>query len=375
MDRDGSASPPDADGNGPPPSTDPADGSPTLDDHEAIAAAIGDPICALDPEGSICDVNDAAVETFGYDRAALVGEHVSSFVDEEDVRRCEATVAELVAKDATGSETLEVTVVAADGRRRRCEVTLTPLVEDGAFRGSVGVVRDVTAHRRREHRLAVFDRVLRHNLRNDINVIEGRAREVRNATTDGRIENHVDEIVETAGALLSLSETARRFDEMVGAEPSEREVVDLAELARERTPSSAEFDGGSFFVDAPPSAPALADPAVGQAIDELLDNAIQHFDGVALAVRVTVARDEEWVTVTVSDNGPGIPENDRAVLLGDEEAKLRQISGLGLWVVAWVVERSGGRVSYESADPSGAVVHLSFPRPADDGSDPDPPGT
>jgi signal transduction histidine kinase len=67
--------------------------------------------------------------------------------------------------------------------------------------------------------------------------------------------------------------------------------------------------------------------------------------------------------VSVADDGPGIPDHERAVLTDGEETALEHGSGLGLWLVHWVVERSGGRLSFAENDPRGSVVRMDL-RPA-----------
>ncbi|MDY6776437.1 MAG: sensor histidine kinase [Halobacteria archaeon] len=65
------------------------------------------------------------------------------------------------------------------------------------------------------------------------------------------------------------------------------------------------------------------------------------------------------VEIRVSDNGPGVPESDVGVL-GDEQniEPLYHGSGLGLWLVNWIVKRSMGEISFEEKEPRGTVVRM-----------------
>ncbi|MDX1746566.1 MAG: ATP-binding protein [Halobacteriales archaeon] len=75
--------------------------------------------------------------------------------------------------------------------------------------------------------------------------------------------------------------------------------------------------------------------------------------------------------VRVADDGPGIPEPDRKVLVGTDTG-LENASGLGLWLVNWIVSESGGEVHYEPNEPRGSVVVIRLPPvepEADDGDD------
>ena len=80
---------------------------------------------------------------------------------------------------------------------------------------------------------------------------------------------------------------------------------------------------------------------------------------MTLAVDETAGR----VDVTVSDNGPGIPETERAVFRAGSETDLRHGSGLGLWLAYWAVTSVGGDLSFADRDPRGSRVTLSYRHP------------
>ncbi|WP_232745051.1 ATP-binding protein [Halorubrum aethiopicum] len=67
--------------------------------------------------------------------------------------------------------------------------------------------------------------------------------------------------------------------------------------------------------------------------------------------------------MTVADDGPGIAEGIREVVSGDAPVtQLRHNSGLGLWIVAWVVEAYGGSVRFDAGiDGEGTTVRLRLP--------------
>ena len=92
----------------------------------------------------------------------------------------------------------------------------------------------------------------------------------------------------------------------------------------------------------------------------------------AVTVRVTGAGDR--LCVSVADNGPGVPEADRETVF----EKFRQVrgsgdqqrgTGLGLAICRQIVERFGGRIWVEPAEPKGAVFRFSLPAGAPAGED------
>jgi PAS domain S-box-containing protein len=116
--------------------------------------AAGDMIYTLDADGRFRTVNDTLVAETGYPREDLIGEHVSTLLDAEDVATGRSLVRRLLA-DGVGavSDSYEATVRTTDGGTIPCEVQLTVLESDTGFEGTVGVVRDITARKRHERLL------------------------------------------------------------------------------------------------------------------------------------------------------------------------------------------------------------------------------
>ena len=107
---------------------------------------------------------------------------------------------------------------------------------------------------------------------------------------------------------------------------------------------------------------------LGQAIANLVDNALNHAEG-ATVLDLTVARkDEEAVVVTVADNGPGIPEDRRGEALRRfgrlDAARQATGAGLGLSLVATLAHLHRGQLELDDNRP-GLIVRLILPIAAD----------
>lgn len=69
------------------------------------------------------------------------------------------------------------------------------------------------------------------------------------------------------------------------------------------------------------------------------------------------------MTITVLDNGPGIPEREQALIMGEREiTQLNHATGIGLWVVKWVVESYGGELTFDESEDGGSAVTLRLDR-------------
>ncbi|ELZ26347.1 signal-transducing histidine kinase-like protein, partial [Halosimplex carlsbadense 2-9-1] len=101
------------------------------------------------------------------------------------------------------------------------------------------------------------------------------------------------------------------------------------------------------------------------ALTELLENSVE-YGGEHVNIRVEADREAGRVDLRVDDDGPGIPDYERTVV--DESTEITQLehgSGLGLWIVRWVVDSCGGRLRFEESDLGGTAVVLSL-TPADE---------
>jgi PAS domain S-box-containing protein len=135
--------------------TDDTDLDGTVDEAEwfdAITRIVGDGVYQLDPQGRFVRVNWTVLEVTGYARAELLGESPAKILTEESLRRTVRAVEQLLESDDDVA-VVEMTIVTADGEEIPVENRLATVESDGEFRGTVGIVRDVSDRKRRERQL------------------------------------------------------------------------------------------------------------------------------------------------------------------------------------------------------------------------------
>jgi PAS domain S-box-containing protein len=239
-------------------------------------------------------------------------------------------------------------------------VQAEPVFEDGEVVRIVGFSRDITDRHRRLQQLYVMDNLLRHNLRNDLNVVLGNAE--RAAARAPEVDDLMAVIQRTAEDLLVSAGKQRRIIELL-REDVERTRLDLAAVTdaavgtvRERHPEA------TIELSTPETAPAHALEEFRLAVRELVENAVVHSDAERPSVGARVRVDPEVVSVVVADDGPPMPDIEAAVLTGEHEMNaIYHSTGLGLWLVYWIVELSGGRITVSrSAD--GNRTAITVPR-------------
>jgi PAS domain S-box-containing protein len=339
--------------------------------YEAAFSAADDPIYVLDEAGRIREVNEALLSLTGYEESELLGERMSVLLDDDELDRAERRIREAVVEGDQSVGTVETEIRTAGGRRRTCAINVAVLPDEGGISGSVGVMRDVTDRRQREQRLSVLDRVLRHNIRNEMNVVMGRAR-IAEGQADEEVSEHLRRILAKAESLVEVSQAVRRFADAIdpglgSAQPRDaaESVKLIVEDLREEHP-----DAEVRLVIREP-AWMRAHESVFTAVEELVRNGIEHAETESPTVDVTVdARgrpDRGRVEIEVADEGPGLPTAEREVLTEGAETQLDHASGIGLWLVNWAITKSGGELSFRENDPRGSVITVELPRAAPPG--------
>ena len=311
--------------------------------------------------------NDAFADVFGVDRESIVGQPIDEVLSLPAGERPGDTPPEAINERVREGE-----VTGAKVRRETAHGARTflfrgiPYAENGSVR-AFGIYTDVTEIERRERHVKVLDRLLRHNLRNDLGVVIGRAENVLERADDPDIESEAAALVEAANGLIDLSDTAKRIRRIIEGPETERSTIGVASLfgpvaadAREQFPEATVRIGDEFDDLA-----VLATSDLRLALEELVENAIVHgADAPAVDLRAEPFEPApgEWIDLLVVDNGPGIPEAERAAITGSRDiTQLQHGSGLGLWLVRWAVESVGGDVSFERRD-GNTVVRLRLRR-------------
>jgi len=270
-----------------------------------------------------------------------------------------AFVAWLYRKDIRQVEKLLDGVDALERRQYDRGVDLSGSAEWEQLDSAFGRLSNTLAER--ETMLLVLNRVLRHNLRNSLTVILGRATLIEDSTADEQTRKSAAEIRGAAEELGKLSEKARMTEELLTpAAEIDHDPVDLAELAKRLVGAYrlSETDA-EFHLTAPASAPVRAGPEVERAVEELLDNVLEHA-GDRPRLDVVVERENGTAVLRVADDGPGIPPDEQAILLGERRiSQLHHSGGLGLWLVDWITNRYDGDLDIACDD--GTVVTLRFP--------------
>lgn len=186
---------------------------------------------------------------------------------------------------------------------------------------------------------------------------------------------------ELTAALRSAAEESDRLNSLAedllvlarsdrGRLPVRRQDTDISALISESIsrfrPRAEERHIAVSLLGATQSHAAVDPVRMQQTIGNLIDNAVRHApDGGS--VSITVTRTDGFLTIEVSDDGPGFPDDflDKAfepfARVDSGRARTSGGAGLGLAIVKAVVHSHGGTVTARNNEHGGATISLSFP--------------
>ena len=247
----------------------------------------------------------------------------------------------------------------------RYDATVTAVSDvHGEPLGRVVAFHDVSDHLRRQQRLEVLNRVLRHNIRTETNLIHGNA-DLIDAEGD-RVEAvkegaaRIETVSDKARDAIDIFERGRRSADAVALSSVLRECVERVHECYPDVTVDCETDGELGTV------PSVLTPV----LHNVVENAAEHNPAADPRVWIRATRADGEVRVRVADDGPGIADYERAVLRRGNETALKHGSGLGLWLIAWGTDMAGGELTIADREGGGTVVTATVPTVDADGDEP-----
>jgi signal transduction histidine kinase len=303
-----------------------------------VVETLQEAVLVLDWDDHVLDANGTVGQVFDQPPASLIGQPVQAVADE--FAQLDLTVG------TTGTSTLQTTK-----GRRRFQYSVSAVEDDATQVAKTVLLRDVTDQQTREQRLAVLNRILRHNLRNKLDIVLAHAEQIDDDTLRSGVQENAEDLV-------VLSEKARKAEDVMqdSLGPPERTNI-TALVTTVAAEFRAEYPASEIDVTCPEECLIESHPALlREVLAELIENALTHTDRSTPRIEITVNTDAPAVELTVTDNGPGIPECERQILTEGAESQLKHSQGIGLWFVNWAVTQLGGTLSFGDRDSQGSTV-------------------
>jgi PAS domain S-box-containing protein len=193
--------------------------------------------------------------------------------------------------------------------------------------------------------LEILNQMVRHDIRNDLQVILTYGDLLRDYVDDG--EEYLDRLVESAEGAVALTRSARELATAMLDTDRDPEPVSLSALLTQQLDEirTAHDEALVTTTGALPSVAVRADEMLGSVFRNLVHNGIVHNDSEVPAVSVDVTVTADRVSIAVADNGPGVPDEQKTDIFGKGEKGLEsEGTGIGLYLVDTLVDQYGGDV-------------------------------
>jgi PAS domain S-box-containing protein len=336
-------------------------------EYELVVENIPEIIAQIRQDGTILAVNDAMAQTFDVPQSTLVNSDVAAVLPDEVARRWTTHGETALVTDER--QTFESTV-----GDRHYDTTIVP-VEIGGASGIYQVIaRDITSRveyanelEATTSQLELINRLVRHDIRNDINVMRQWAALLDDHLEDDETaQEFVDRIERSSEHIVELTNISQEFIQLLSTDQDVSfEPISLrTALTEEVEKCRMSYDEATFiFNDTVPAVDVRANEMLVSVFRNLLNNAIQHNKSDDPEVRIsTRLNDDETVTVIIADNGPGVPEAQREEIFGrGEQGPESAGTGIGLYLVDRLVDEYGGTVHVEDSHLGGAAFVVELP--------------
>jgi PAS domain S-box-containing protein len=335
--------------------------------YEQVIRSLDDPIVVVDAKRCVELSNAAAVEVFGTDGTLVDSARATSLFPPE--ARSEVRKA-FTAVERTGEpQERQFTLPSSDGRKRVYQFRFQRerSTADRPVARTIVIGRDVTTLREYQSRLSVLDRVLRHNLRNKLNVIMGHTDRLtaHDAELSPETVADVAENVDASVAeLLDIADAARKFHQSIVPGEQAGTATEIDTLLADVTSASRErFPEADIRSRVPADVLAIAPRTIRDGIEQLVENSVVYADSPEPRVRLTASIDPEsnTVEIRITDDGPGIPKREREALNRGAETSLQHLQGVSLWLVNWAVKSVDGEFEILENRPTGTIVVIRLP--------------
>jgi PAS domain S-box-containing protein len=337
-----------------------------------ILSSVADGIIGVDSTNRIAFVNPAASRLLEQPEAALIGREVHDMLHPPSVGctpGCATRRAFLAGEVASGQDVY----VRESGRSFPVEFAIMPMVEEGSPVGSVLSFRDISQRYALDHMKDEFISTVSHELRTPLTSIRG-ALGLLSAGMLGTVSDKASSLLRIA--LSNSDRLVRLINDILdlermqsGRAPLAFRTVALEELARQAIDAMQPMaDSGDVHLlcDATPATVEADADRLLQVLTNLLSNAIK-FSQPRSIVRITVSRSGDGTTLSVVDQGRGIPTDkletifDRFQQVDASDSRQKGGTGLGLAICRTIVHQHGGRIWAEQNGSQGSIFRVFLP--------------
>jgi len=337
----------------------------------AIIDSSDDAIVSKTLESVITSWNDSAERMFGYTADEIIGETIYKIIPPDRYEEEPAILSRL--KKGERVEHFETKRQRKDGTLLDISVTVSPVKDkSGKIIGLSKIARDITERKLDENRKNDFIGMASHELKTPLTSLSALLQVV-----GAKLKNNPDTFL--SGAMEKANIQVKRMTSMVngflnisrleaGKIQIDKQPFNLGELLQEITEEARLISGSHhIMLESCETVTVNADrDKISSVLSNLVSNAVK-YSPRGTYIRLNCRVSEKKVTVSVADEGMGIPSQDLPQIFDRyhrvESENTRHISGfgIGLYLSAEIIKRHDGEIWAESEMGVGSTFYFSLP--------------
>lgn len=341
----------------------------TLRKQRAIVDYAADVICSLNNALAFSEVSTAALAVWGYEPDELMGKRIASIVHDDDVERTTRAFDDAQRDSDEPLDSFENRVVRKDGSLVDTRWSVRYVEQEKTL---VCVAHDISQRKQLERMKQEFVAIVSHDLRSPLTSINMRLGTLAGGMHGdlpapalkiiSTIEGSVARLIGLINDLLDVEKLESGGWDMHFQEKS---ILQTMEVAADSLSALADKKQVEIVLPQSDRKVSADHERLTQVISNIISNAIK-FSPENGKVTVTHEVDGDSLLVKISDNGPGILEEERALIFdrfrqSKRDRDKKTGSGLGLAICAAIIKEHDGSIGVDSNNGNGSTFWFKIP--------------
>ncbi len=326
---------------------------------EDILETMTDWVWMMDTDGCHVYSNEAVESLLGYKREEIIGKPTWKYWPDADRENIDEDGFKKYLKKGEGWNNYPGRFKHRDGSTRFLESSAVPLFDEkDTLLGYVGIDRDITKRKRLADKQKFLHSLLRHDLKNKIQITRG----YLHLLEDGLLDDVSEEFLQKA--LSSLTRQSELIDKitklgMIDEKPNKevnlRKHVESAIQQIDGKKEGSDIDIKTFDNEFR----VLGGDLLVEIFFNLIENSLEHSG--CDTIELSAEQEGEEIIVTYEDNGKGVPQNEKNKIFekGFKGPNSRG-SGLGMYLIERILEDYGGEITLEDCTRCGTRFKISL---------------
>ena len=342
--------------------------------HQVIVDSIEVAVITLSKDLMIKNLNKAAEAILGYSNSEAHEHPIQEILISEDEF---IPVLSMAKKGVTTKKLPKIKLFHRSGHGFPAEISVIPLVQNKVLNGLIVILRDMSKeeemlanNKRLEQQafLGQFQRDFAHEVRNPINNISaGMQLMARNLPADDPNQDSIARIKQDCERMAELMNTILTYTKITEGDMEALDIGQLIGRVTERYKIKLAQANINQHLQIDPDLPPVKGSrrSLEQVFINLIDNAIRVMKdkGGTLGVKVHLVKQEEeqeYIEASITDNGPGIPKEEKERIFQSYFTTSPTGTGLGLVISQKIIAAHHGSIDFESF-PGGTIFYTRLP--------------